>query len=282
MRDKSISSDHTRSERICIWTKCRSDRSSFIVLIGCATHLCHYRNIRDNLDVLKASDIVLFLIVFKRNVADCPKIKLIKVWVTDITNLRNEQDWLYLGRGSRSLARKVGCFMKPTLGRELFLNAPLMAVGCRRPIVGSSCIPIVRMSWPPLPGRPDPDSDGPRSGWCPRCASGGLTRTPIDHDPVFLWTSRPPGSILRRGSTSPRRATREWPDVLTLYCHVQASGFGEAVAHHRTWRAVMEDGQAAASLAESIRTRISTLPPSLMNTIVSGKSVLRTHAAGLH
>lgn len=57
-----------------------------------------------------------------------------KVWVTDITYIRTWQGWLYLAVVVDLYARKVvGWSMKPTLGRELALDALLMAVWRRKP-----------------------------------------------------------------------------------------------------------------------------------------------------
>jgi putative transposase len=57
-----------------------------------------------------------------------------KVWVTDITYIRTWQGWLYLAVVVDLYARKVvGWSMKPTLGRELALDALLMAVLRRKP-----------------------------------------------------------------------------------------------------------------------------------------------------
>ncbi|WP_422098433.1 IS3 family transposase [Variovorax sp.] len=57
-----------------------------------------------------------------------------KVWVTDITYIRTWQGWLYLAVVLDLYARKVvGWSMKPTLGRELALDALLMAVWRRKP-----------------------------------------------------------------------------------------------------------------------------------------------------
>jgi putative transposase len=62
-----------------------------------------------------------------------------KVWVTDITYIRTWQGWLYLAVVVDLYARKVvGWSMKPTLSRELALDALLMAVWRRKP--GSSVI----------------------------------------------------------------------------------------------------------------------------------------------
>lgn len=56
------------------------------------------------------------------------------VWVTDITYIRTWQGWLYLAVVMDLFARKiVGWSMKPTLARELVLDALLMAVWRRRP-----------------------------------------------------------------------------------------------------------------------------------------------------
>lgn len=57
-----------------------------------------------------------------------------KVWVTDITYIRTWQGWLYLAVVLDLYARKVvGWSMKPTLSRELALDALLMAVWRRKP-----------------------------------------------------------------------------------------------------------------------------------------------------
>ncbi|MES1927209.1 ISEch10 OrfB [Salinisphaera sp. T31B1] len=57
-----------------------------------------------------------------------------QVWVTDITYIRTWQGWLYLAVVVDLYARKVvGWSMKPTLGREVVLNALLMAVWRRKP-----------------------------------------------------------------------------------------------------------------------------------------------------
>lgn len=56
------------------------------------------------------------------------------VWVTDITYLRTWQGWLYLAVVLDLYSRKVvGWSMKPTLARELVLDALIMAVWRRRP-----------------------------------------------------------------------------------------------------------------------------------------------------
>jgi putative transposase len=55
-------------------------------------------------------------------------------WVTDITYIRTWQGWLYLAVVVDLFSRKViGWSMKPTLARELVLDALLMAVLRRRP-----------------------------------------------------------------------------------------------------------------------------------------------------
>ncbi len=57
-----------------------------------------------------------------------------KVWVTDITYIRTWQGWLYLAVVVDLYARKVvGWSMKPSLSRELALDALLMAVWRRKP-----------------------------------------------------------------------------------------------------------------------------------------------------
>ncbi|RUH95624.1 IS3 family transposase [Pseudomonas aeruginosa] len=57
-----------------------------------------------------------------------------KAWVTDITYIRTWQGWLYLAVVVDLYARKVvGWSMKPTLARELALDALLMALWRREP-----------------------------------------------------------------------------------------------------------------------------------------------------
>ncbi len=52
-----------------------------------------------------------------------------QVWVTDITYIRTWQGWLYLAVVIDLFARNVvGWSMKPTLSRELALDALMMAV----------------------------------------------------------------------------------------------------------------------------------------------------------
>lgn len=57
-----------------------------------------------------------------------------KAWVTDITYIRTWQGWLYLAVVVDLFARKVvGWSMKPTLHRDIVMDALLMAVWRRRP-----------------------------------------------------------------------------------------------------------------------------------------------------
>jgi putative transposase len=57
-----------------------------------------------------------------------------RVWVTDITYIRTWQGWLYLAAVMDLYARNiVGWSMKPTLARELVLDAIVMAVWRRKP-----------------------------------------------------------------------------------------------------------------------------------------------------
>ena len=57
-----------------------------------------------------------------------------QVWVTDITYIRTWQGWLYLAVVVDLYARKVvGWSMKPTLAREIVLDALMMAVWRRKP-----------------------------------------------------------------------------------------------------------------------------------------------------
>jgi putative transposase len=57
-----------------------------------------------------------------------------KAWVTDITYIRTWQGWLYLAVVMDLFSRKiVGWSVRPTIHRELVLDAVLMAVRRRRP-----------------------------------------------------------------------------------------------------------------------------------------------------
>lgn len=57
-----------------------------------------------------------------------------KAWVTDITYIRTWQGWLYLAVVIDLYSRRVvGWSMKPTMTRELAINALLMAVWQRKP-----------------------------------------------------------------------------------------------------------------------------------------------------
>jgi putative transposase len=57
-----------------------------------------------------------------------------RVWVTDITYIRTWEGWLYLAVVLDLFGRRVvGWSMKPTLARDLVLDALLMAVWRRRP-----------------------------------------------------------------------------------------------------------------------------------------------------
>ena len=57
-----------------------------------------------------------------------------QAWVTNITYIRTWQGWLYLAVVMDLFARRiVGWSMKPTLGREVVLDALLMAVWRRKP-----------------------------------------------------------------------------------------------------------------------------------------------------
>jgi putative transposase len=57
-----------------------------------------------------------------------------KAWVTDITYIRTWQGWLYLAVVMDLFSRKiVGWSTRPTLSRDLALDAILMAVRNRRP-----------------------------------------------------------------------------------------------------------------------------------------------------
>lgn len=57
-----------------------------------------------------------------------------KAWVTDITYIRTWEGWLYLAVVMDLFSRKiVGWAVKPTIGRDLALDAVMMAVRRRRP-----------------------------------------------------------------------------------------------------------------------------------------------------
>jgi putative transposase len=57
-----------------------------------------------------------------------------KAWVTDITYIRTWQGWLYLAVVMDLFSRKIiGWSARPTINRDLVLNAVLMAVCRRRP-----------------------------------------------------------------------------------------------------------------------------------------------------
>jgi len=57
-----------------------------------------------------------------------------RVWVSDITYIRTWQGWLYLAAVMDLYSRKVvGWSMKPTLARDLVLDAILMSVWRRKP-----------------------------------------------------------------------------------------------------------------------------------------------------
>lgn len=57
-----------------------------------------------------------------------------KAWVTDITYIRTWEGWLYLAIVMDLFSRKiVGWAVRPTIGRELALDAVMMAVRRRRP-----------------------------------------------------------------------------------------------------------------------------------------------------
>ena len=57
-----------------------------------------------------------------------------RAWVTDITYIRTSQGWLYLAVVMDFFSRKIGGWAtRPTIGRELVLDAVMMAVRRRRP-----------------------------------------------------------------------------------------------------------------------------------------------------
>ena len=84
-------------------------------------------------------------------------------WVTDITYIRTWQGWLYLAVVVDLYSRKVvGWSMKPTLARELVLDALLMAVVRRRPKT-----PVIVHS--------DQGTQYGSDDWMRFCHSNGLT-----------------------------------------------------------------------------------------------------------
>ncbi len=66
-----------------------------------------------------------------------------QAWVTDITYIRTWQGWLYLAIVVDLYSRKVvGWSMKPTLVRDIVLDALMMAVWRRKPQKRGWFIPI--------------------------------------------------------------------------------------------------------------------------------------------
>lgn len=79
-------------------------------------------------------------------------------WVTDITYIRTWQGWLYLAVVMDLFSRRiVGWAAKPTIHRELVLDAVLMAVRRRRP--RGKLIHLIRA--PSLAATRGDDSAGP-------------------------------------------------------------------------------------------------------------------------
>ncbi len=89
-----------------------------------------------------------------------------QVWVTDITYIRTWQGWLYLAVVMDLYARRiVGWSMKPTIAKEVVLDALLMAVWRRRPkaeVLVHSDSKTVRCRM--FPGELDSYSDRPIVG----------------------------------------------------------------------------------------------------------------------
>lgn len=56
-----------------------------------------------------------------------------KVWVTDIAYIRTWQGWLYLAVVDLFARKVVGWSIKPSLSKELALDALLLAVWRRKP-----------------------------------------------------------------------------------------------------------------------------------------------------
>lgn len=109
-----------------------------------------------------------------------------KKWGADISYVWTREGWLYLAVVIDLFARRVvGWATGDRLHRELALAALRKALAMRRPAAGlihhsdSKSVPA-SYSW-----RPDPHSDRPFSVAGAAGCLGGLTRTPIDHDPCL-------------------------------------------------------------------------------------------------
>ena len=78
---------------------------------------------------IKPSELIPNILQRKFDVASANK-----AWVTDITYIRTWEGWLYLAVVMDLFSRKIiGCSTRPTIARELVLDAVLMAVRRRRP-----------------------------------------------------------------------------------------------------------------------------------------------------
>src|SRR5579864_2674389 len=106
---------------------CSKHRVARLMRINNIRALYGYRKPR----YVHTSEAVLVPNILKR---DFTVSKANSVWVTDITYVRTWEGWLYLAVVMDLFSRKiVGWATKPTLARELALDAVLMAVRHRRP-----------------------------------------------------------------------------------------------------------------------------------------------------
>jgi putative transposase len=106
---------------------CSKHRVARLMRINNIRALYGYRKPR----YIHTSEAVLVPNILKRDFAVS---KANSVWVTDITYVRTWEGWLYLAVVMDLFSRKiVGWATKPTLARELALDAVLMAVRRRRP-----------------------------------------------------------------------------------------------------------------------------------------------------
>lgn len=97
---------------------------------GCSSHIRALRGYKRPRHIVGRPSIVAPNTLNREFKVDAPD----RVWVTDITYLRAWQGWLYLAVVMDLHSRKiVGWSMKPTLARELVLDALLMAVRRRKP-----------------------------------------------------------------------------------------------------------------------------------------------------
>ena len=120
----------------------------------------------------------------------------------------------------------------------------------------------------PVPGRPDPHSDGPFGWLAPRGARCGLTRTPIDRTCLSPDLSAARERLAVRFA-SPMPVTREGPDLHGLVTVLSVHSVLAKPSVHANPEAGNGDHRRAsvASSAASIPTKICTSQPSSMNRI---------------